>query len=497
MKLKKSIWGIFIALLLVTTSCNNDAGMIPNPGNDERQELELTQEEIRNLEIEGEDVEAFLESINARSSNDKTAAQLILDYLKGPKKHYKKLSNTKLGDLYFIEMKGEGPGGPGYTASEATGYGMRLAIYGWKGIKVTCSQAYIAKAAYKKIFDNLYRTQDLFRSQSYYVDKSKGISYHKITGLHSWIIPKSLNQKDIYNTAATDGEMDMAYALLQAHKLWGSNGSINYKAEALKKLKAIAKYLTNTATVNGKKITFLKVGDWVHWEKDAPKYADMHSRPCDWMIHHFKTFYYVLGREGEYETARTFNDLWNSAEYMLDNRNHSLGKLLPDFVYLGDGKISLAKKEFAVDLMKEDVVPEHYSWNSCRIPWRIAEHRQIDKCEGSNNLLRQIYDATNWGSDIFKTGSEYKLDGTIVNNNFETAFAAPITLSIIGRQAYAKSGPEAGFFAYKKIYAKRKISTQYSGDPEWGYFGDSILCFSMLLLENNKDIISPNWYYNW
>ena len=57
--------------------------------------------------------------------------------------------------------------------------------------------------------------------------------------------------------SATDGDMDIAYALLLADKLWGSDGEINYKQEAITIIYALME-----SVVNQDEWT-LKLGDWV------------------------------------------------------------------------------------------------------------------------------------------------------------------------------------------------------------------------------------------
>src|SRR5262245_66006088 len=49
----------------------------------------------------------------------------------------------------------------------------------------------------------------------------------------SWLIDKS-EQSSKDQDSATDGDMDIAYALLLADRQWGSNGKINYLEEARK-----------------------------------------------------------------------------------------------------------------------------------------------------------------------------------------------------------------------------------------------------------------------
>ena len=78
--------------------------------------------------------------------------------------------------------------------------------------------------------------------------------------------------------SATDGDLDVAYALLLADKQWGSAGTVDYKAEALLVLHDVLKGEFNSATVT------LKVGDWATG-------ADANlTRPSDFMSGHMLVF---------------------------------------------------------------------------------------------------------------------------------------------------------------------------------------------------------------
>ncbi|MGL5742777.1 MAG: glycosyl hydrolase family 8 [Legionella sp.] len=100
------------------------------------------------------------------------------------------------------------------TVSEAHGYGMILAVL---------MAGYDDKA--KEYFDGMY---------GYYKDHPSEITPY----LMAWAQDKDLH--DIGGTdSATDGDMDIAYALLLADKQWGSSGSINYLQDAKNMINAI------------------------------------------------------------------------------------------------------------------------------------------------------------------------------------------------------------------------------------------------------------------
>jgi endo-1,4-beta-D-glucanase Y len=85
--------------------------------------------------------------------------------------------------------------------------------------------------------------------------------------------------------SATDGDLDIAYALLLADKQWGSAGSINYRAEADRVISAIARGDVDSSN------TYLLLGDWV----SAGSQHYNATRSSDFMPGHLATFAAVTG----------------------------------------------------------------------------------------------------------------------------------------------------------------------------------------------------------
>lgn len=99
------------------------------------------------------------------------------------------------------------------TVSEAHGYGMLIAVL---------MSDYDSEA--HGIFDGMYR---------YYLAHPSGIAPH----LMAW--QQSDNGKALIDSngadSATDGDLDIAYALLLADSVWGSQGKIDYLSAAIMK----------------------------------------------------------------------------------------------------------------------------------------------------------------------------------------------------------------------------------------------------------------------
>lgn len=422
-------------------------------------------------------------NIESRAVSYNNAADLIFRYFYENDRYIRE-ENINGKDITYVAMQAKGKKNPipaHYTTSEATAYGMRLAIYGYKSTKGNSKGDYYRRGFYKKTFNSLWKTQSEFKS----TEDSR---------LHSWIIPKSLNKRDS-SACKTDSELDMAYALLQAHKLWGSNNEFDYKYEATRILDGIAQSLTNTVNINGREITYLKVGDWMGNNDTNALY----SRPSDWMLHHFKTFILFLQSENKYGTNTyvTFNHLLYDAEYIFELNPFGSG-FLPDFVHFNQtlSRIETVTpgSQFDID-MDEDVLIDKYSWNACRIPWRLAMDVVLNKepfsAEASRNILKQIYKKVYLGnnSNSNAIGSGYNLSGNEIVPYYSVAFAAPVVSSIY----YVKVN---SFGASKYVHdIKNKelpiLRSKYSGNQEWGYYGDSILCFTTVLLENDREVLAP------
>lgn len=130
------------------------------------------------------------------------------------------------------------------TVSEAHGYGMLI----------TAAMAEYDDNA-KEIFDGMYL---------YYKAHPSEIG----SNLMAWQQQDDGTQLIDSNGAnsATDGDLDIAYALLMADSVWGSDGNINYKQSAIDVINDIMEYEVN------KKDWILQLGDWAYWSKEGETY---------------------------------------------------------------------------------------------------------------------------------------------------------------------------------------------------------------------------------
>ena len=154
------------------------------------------------------------------------------------------------------------------TVSEAHGYGMLI----------TASMAEYDSNA-KDIFDGMYY---------YYRNHLSNIG----SNLMAW--QQQDNGKAIVNVSgadsATDGDLDIAYSLLMADSIWGSDGDINYKQTAVDVINDIMEYEVN------KTDWILQLGDWVSLsdENDTVYSA---TRASDFIMQYMPVFAEVTGDE--------------------------------------------------------------------------------------------------------------------------------------------------------------------------------------------------------
>ncbi len=198
------------------------------------------------------------------------------------------------------------------------------------------------------------------------------------------------------NNSATDGDLDIAYALLLADSKWGSSGEINYKAEANKVISAIKLLEIDPAS------QFVRIGDWVDRVGDG-QYART-TRSSDFMVSHFKaiadisednTWYSV--RDQTYLIINTVRDSFSQDT-----------SLIPDFIVDVPDNPRPAEPMFI-----EGAGDGEYSWNAIRYPWRIAldyilyeEQRAYDALAPINSWIKKAS-----GGDPNNIAETYTLGG--------------------------------------------------------------------------------------
>ena len=260
-----------------------------------------------------------------------------------------------------------------------------------------------------------------------------------------------------YTGSATDGDMDIAYALLQADKLWGNDGEINYKQEALTIINALM-----DSVVNQNEWT-LKLGDWV--KNDDPKYGSA-TRTSDWMVGHISVFYEVTGDE---RWKKVLDKMIDMATYLQDTYSPQTG-LFPEFVWKKEGEWVPVDPNFL-----EGEKDPYYSYNACRVPWRLAAGYFITKDERVKHQLEKmnkwVGESTQYNPSAIKAG--YELNGQAMVSFSDMAFIAPFA---------ASSSIDGENQEWLNLLWERM--TEESGPNKTSkYYSDSIRLLVMLFIE--------------
>ncbi len=230
--------------------------------------------------------------------------------------------------------------------------------------------------------------------------------------------------------SATDGDMDVGYALLLADAQWGSAGSINYKAEALLVLHDILDHEVNATTGN------LTVGDWAQGT-DAN-----YTRPSDFMTGHLIAF-----AMADAANMARWNQLYDKistiVNYQFTHGSQNTG-LIPDFMVRSGGNFVPVTGTFLESAHDGD-----YGYNSCRTPWRLSmsyiSYGKTEMRSAQQQTSAWIAGITSGKPINIRAGYYVRngTNGTSYVNYDDLAFTAPMAVSAMlggtGAQAWLNS----------------------------------------------------------
>ncbi len=346
----------------------------------------------------------------------------VLDYWTNYKSKYIKPSGS--GGGYYVEMRTTNAGSTDKSSSEATGYGMVFsALMAGTG----------GDPDSRKYFDGFFAMFDKNRSGTN-------------NALMSYTVGQAENS---HSNSATDGDMDIAYALLLAHYQWGSTGAVNYLKESKR---IITEGIKKSEMGAASHRTLL--GDW---DKNG-----WNTRSSDWMADHMMVFQKATGDSFWGDARKTVFALIGQ---ITSTRSGATG-LMPDFA-VGDPP-KPADPNFL-----EAQTDGDYSWNACRYPLRLAvDYAHYGSPESKSALAKVsqwIIGATGGNPMAIKAG--YHLDGAALVVYSDMSFTAPLIASAIvdpSRQDFLNKG------------------WAYMGSTKQGsYYGDSIELLAMLLISGN------------
>lgn len=332
---------------------------------------------------------------------------------------------------YYIWYNESGDNGNAITVSEAIGYGMVIEVL---------MAGYDANA--KTYFDGLYKWYKAHPSSI----NPQLMNWQQATGCIS-----------IGDDAATDGDLDAAFALLLAHKQWGSAGTINYLQAATNLINAI-KASEVYAGYNS-----LQLGDWANGGS-----MQNGTRPSDFIFDHLRSFQIATG---DNTWTSVLNKCYSLISRMQTSYSPNTG-LIPDFIQKTDGTASPAPANYL-----EGPNDGAYYYNSCRVPWHLGcdyvlngDSRAKTACDKINNWIRSK--ASNNSANI-RAG--YKLNGNNIsgNNYQELCFISPFSVS-----AMVSSSNQAWL---NNLWSNIINFNVVDG----GYYGNTIKMINMIIVSGN------------
>ncbi|MCK6555684.1 glycosyl hydrolase family 8 [Candidatus Binatia bacterium] len=242
-------------------------------------------------------------------------------------------------------------------------------------------------------------------------------------GLMSWYQRRTCTDAED-GDSASDGDLDIAFALLLAEKQWGNCGTFDYGAEAQQILAAIR---TGELDSSGR---YVRLGDWTVPSEPDYYYA---TRSSDFMPDHLRVF---AAATGDSIWTDVLDHTYTVFDAVQTTHSPTTG-LLPDFI--------------ADPLGTPDPVGPHYlegpndgayDYNACRDPWRLGTDYVVAGDARAKTAVQRI---TNWfrsatGNDPNGIQAGYQLNGTLsAGANYRSmAFVAPL-----GVAAMADAGNQA------------------------------------------------------
>ncbi len=275
------------------------------------------------------------------------------------------------------------------TVSEGQGYGMMI---------VPMMAGYDPDA--QSIFDGLWAFARAHPSE---IDPR----------LMDWNVPNPEG-----NASAFDGDADIAYGLLLADAQWGSDGRVNYKAEAVIMIRGILE-----STI-GSESHLPMLGDWVNVSE--PQYNQYTPRSSDFMLANFRAF-------GKATNEPVWDDVVLQSQNIMMGIQNSYSKetgLLPDFIVNG---------EPAPSNFLENTTDGSYNYNAGRDPWRVGMDALLHDDATSRAIVQKIsrWIETSTNGDPNNIRAGYELDGTPLPDSeyFTTFFVAPMGVAAMNDPA--------------------------------------------------------------
>jgi endo-1,4-beta-D-glucanase Y len=278
------------------------------------------------------------------------------------------------------------------------------------------------------------------------------------THLMAWNQNKMCSDFDGQDSA-TDGDLDVAFALLLADKQWGSCGRIDYRSEAGAVMADILDGEVDAAH------SFTLLGDWV--TPGSPPY-DNSTRSSDFMVDHFASF---ATASGSAAWTHLRDSLYGIVSSLQTNYSPGVG-LVPDFIV----SPATAPAPSPPNFLEADT-DGMYSYNACRVPWRLATDFVTNGDARAKTALDPInaFIRAKTGNDPTGITAGYKLGGDVIPNTdySSQAFAAPFAAG-----AVVNSANQAWLNDAWDYVAGTPIGAEH-------YYENSLKLLSMIVMSGN------------
>lgn len=350
----------------------------------------------------------------------------VRSYYDNWKKKYLKNDLSSLPGGYYVkgEITGDADGFKPLGTSEGQGYGMVITVL---------MAGYDSNA--QKIYDGLFKTARAFKSS-------------QNPNLMGWVVADSKKAQGHFDSA-TDGDLDIAYSLLLAHKQWGSNGTVNYLKEAQN---MITKGIKASNVTNNNR---LNLGDW-----DSK--SSLNTRPSDWMMSHLRAFYEFTGDKTWLTVINNLYDVYTQ----FSNKYSPNTGLISDFV------VKNPPQPAPKDFLNESQYTNAYYYNASRVPLRIvmdyAMYGEKRSKVISDKVSSWIQNKTNGNPAKIVDG--YQLNGSNIGSYPTAVFVSPFIAASTTKsdnQKWVNSGWD---------WMKNKKES---------YFSDSYNLLTMLFITGN------------
>jgi endo-1,4-beta-D-glucanase Y len=236
-----------------------------------------------------------------------------------------------------------------------------------------------------------------------------------------WFVPanESLNNDE---NSATDGDLDLAYGLLLADAQWGSDGDVPYGPEARALIEALGR------AGMGAQSHLPLLGDWVSLVGRRSKVSEWTPRSSDFMLGHFRCFGRISGDPARWQAVIAACQSDVSGIQATASRRTGL---LPEFI------VRRSRTDYRPAPPRGAVLEgprdPFYSYNACRVPWRIGTDALLN---GDPASLQQVRKISLWieaaaGGDPGRIAAGYRLNGRPIPGYryYSNAFVAPFAVA--------------------------------------------------------------------